>query len=131
MIEAGSFPSVGAGGFLRGVPPGDLQKGTRQFILSKMDTVHMLQLLSLKNENAVLSSYLLIIHLSTVLSLTFPNPLSTSAMFGKVHALDCSAGPIPGARDNLLALFCLMKIIGRKTRTSSCLFFSDGNQKTK
>ena len=48
MIEAGSFPSVGAGGFLRGVPPGDLQKGTRQFILSKMDTVHMLQLLSLK-----------------------------------------------------------------------------------
>ena len=122
MIEAGSFPSVGAGGFLRGVPPGDLQKGTRQFILSKMDTVHMLQLLSLKNENAVLSSYLLIIHLSTVLSLTFPNPLSTSAMFGKVHALDCSAGPIPGARDNLLALFCLMKIIGRKTQTSSCLF---------
>lgn len=122
MIEAGSFPSVGAGGFLRGVPPGDLQKGTRQFILSKMDTVHMLQLLSLKNENAVLSNYLLIIHLSTVLSLTFPNPLSTSAMFGKVHALDCSAGPIPGARDNLLALFCLMKIIGRKTQTSSCLF---------
>ena len=83
----------------------------------------MLQLLSLKNENAVLSNYLLIIHLSTVLSLTFPNPLSTSAMFGKVHALDCSAGPIPGARDNLLALFCLMKIIGRKTWTSSCLFF--------
>lgn len=122
MIEAGSFPSVGAGGFLRGVPPGDLQKGTRQFILSKMDTVHMLQLLSLKNENAVLSNYLLITHLSTVLSLTFPNPLSTSAMFGKVHALDCSAGPIPGARDNLLALFCLMKIIGRKTQTSSCLF---------
>ena len=122
MIEAGSFPSVGAGGFLRGVPPGDLQKGTRQFILSKMDTVHMLQLLSLKNENAVLSNYLLIIHLSTVLSLTFPNPLSTSAMFGKVHALGCSAGPIPGARDNLLALFCLMKIIGRKTQTSSCLF---------
>lgn len=122
MIEAGSFPSVGAGGFLRGVPPGDLQKGTRQFILSKMDTVHMLQLLSLKNENAVLSNYLLIIHLSTVLSLTFPNPLSTSAMFGKVHALDCSAGPIPGARDNLLALFCLMKITGRKTQTSSCLF---------
>lgn len=122
MIEAGSFPSVGAGGFLRGVPPGDLQKGTRQFILSKMDTVHMLQLLSLKNENAVLSNYLLIIHLSTVLSLTFPNPLSTSAMFGKVHAFDCSAGPIPGARDNLLALFCLMKIIGRKTQTSSCLF---------
>ena len=122
MIEAGSFPSVGAGGFLRGVPPGDLQKGTHQFILSKMDTVHMLQLLSLKNENAVLSNYLLIIHLSTVLSLTFPNPLSTSAMFGKVHALDCSAGPIPGARDNLLALFCLMKIIGRKTQTSSCLF---------
>lgn len=122
MIEAGSFPSVGAGGFLRGVPPGDLQKGTRQFILSKMDTVHMLQLLSLKNENAVISNYLLIIHLSTVLSLTFPNPLSTSAMFGKVHAFDCSAGPIPGARDNLLALFCLMKIIGRKTQTSSCLF---------
>lgn len=122
MIEAGSFPSVGAGGFLRGVPPGDLQKGTRQFILSKMDTVHMLQLLSLKNENAVLSNYFLIIHLSTVLSLTFPNPLSTSAMFGKVHAFDCSAGPIPGARDNLLALFCLMKIIGRKTQTSSCLF---------
>lgn len=122
MIEAGSFPSVGAGGFLRGVPPGDLQKGTRQFILSKMDTVHMLQLLSLKNENAVLSNYLLITHLSTVLSLTFPNPLSTSAMFGKVHALDCSAGPIPGARDNLLALFCLMKITGRKTQTSSCLF---------
>ena len=122
MIEAGSFPSVGAEGFLRGVPPGDLQKGTRQFILSKMDTVHMLQLLSLKNENAVLSNYLLIIHLSTVLSLTFPNPLSTSAMFGKVHAFDCSAGPIPGARDNLLALFCLMKIIGRKTQTSSCLF---------
>lgn len=122
MIEAGSFPSVGAGGFLRGVPPGDLQKGTRQFILSKMDTVHMLQLLSLKNENAVLSNYLLIIHLSTVLSLTFPNPLSTSAMFGKVHAFDCSAGPIPGARDNLLALFCLMKITGRKTQTSSCLF---------
>lgn len=122
MIEAGSFPSVGAGGFLRGVPPGDLQKGTHQFILSKMDTVHMLQLLSLKNENAVLSNYLLIIHLSTVLSLTFPNPLSTSAMFGKVHAFDCSAGPIPGARDNLLALFCLMKIIGRKTQTSSCLF---------
>lgn len=122
MIEAGSFPSVGAGGFLRGVPPGDLQKGTRQFILSKMDTVHMLQLLSLKNENAVLSNYLLIIHLSTVLSLTFPNPLSTSTMFGKVHAFDCSAGPIPGARDNLLALFCLMKIIGRKTQTSSCLF---------
>lgn len=82
----------------------------------------MLQLLSLKNENAVLSNYLLIIHLSTVLSLTFPSPLSTSAMFGKVHALDCSAGPIPGARDNLLALFCLMKIIGRKTQTSSCLF---------
>lgn len=82
----------------------------------------MLQLLSLKNENAVLSNYLLIIHLSTVLSLTFPNPLSTSVMFGKVHALDCSAGPIPGARDNLLALFCLMKIIGRKTQTSSCLF---------
>lgn len=82
----------------------------------------MLQLLSLKNENAVLSNYLLITHLSTVLSLTFPNPLSTSAMFGKVHALDCSAGPIPGARDNLLALFCLMKITGRKTQTSSCLF---------
>lgn len=40
MIEAGSFPSVGAGGFLRGVPPGDLQKGTRQFILSKMDTTY-------------------------------------------------------------------------------------------
>ena len=24
MIEAGSVPSVGRGGFLRGVPPGDL-----------------------------------------------------------------------------------------------------------
>lgn len=42
----------------------------------------------------------------TVLSLTFPNPLSTSAMFGKVHPLDCSAAIIPGARDNLFALFC-------------------------
>lgn len=117
MIEAGSFPSVGAGGFLRGVPPGDLQKGTRQFILSKMDTTYCSHASVIQ-----LSNYLLIIHLSTVLSLTFPNPLSTSAMFGKVHALDCSAGPIPGARDNLLALFCLMKIIGRKTQTSSCLF---------
>lgn len=124
MIEAGSFPSVGAGGFLRGVPPGDLQKGTRQFILSKMDTTYCshASVIIFKERNAVLSNYLLIIHLSTVLSLTFPNPLSTSAMFGKVHALDCSAGPIPGARDNLLALFCLMKIIGRKTQTSSCLF---------
>lgn len=48
--------------------------------------------------------------LSTDLSLTFPRPLRTSAMFGKLHPDEVSVEfrHISGARDNRLALFSLM-----------------------
>ena len=52
-------------------------------------------------------------YLSTDLSLTFPRPLRTSAMFGKLHPDEVSVEfrHISGARDNRLALFCSKKLV--------------------